>query len=224
MLVSGLLLAATVGLVAGVGRHPTDAAPLTSFRAIGELDGSVYEALVRIRTTVLTNIFEVFDWSGKGVVTIPIRIVLVAVLLWRRFFGAAIAFAISWAVSEIAIEVLKTTFMRGRPPLPLVETVGFSFPSGHATAGAAIAVSIVLAFMRHGLRRRLWVAAAMAFAFVMAFSRVYLGAHWLSDVTTGVLLGTSTAALAFAGVDSIRHASHRRRVRPTAALEPSARE
>ena len=37
------------------------------------------------------------------------------------------------------------------------------------------------------------------------------GAHWLSDVVTGVLFGTSMAVLAFALVDEIRHAALRRR-------------
>ena len=66
-------------------------------------------------------------------------------------------------------------------------------------------MSVVLAFFPHGPRRRKWIVAAIAFAFAMAFSRVYLGVHWLSDVETGVLLGTSVALLTFALVDEIRH-------------------
>ena len=43
---------------------------------------------------------------------------------------------------------------------------------------------------------RWWGAAAVAFSIVMALSRAYLGAHWLSDALAGVLLGTSCALLA----------------------------
>jgi undecaprenyl-diphosphatase len=204
-----ILVVALVFMIVGVGKHPTDLAPETTFPAIGEIDDSVYDALVPRRTDIATSVFEVFDLTGKGIVTIPLRIVLVGVLLFRRKWAAAAAFAIAWATSEIAIEVLKGYFERGRPPLPLVETVGFSFPSGHATAGAAIAVAVVLAFLKPGHRRRVWIGLAVAFAFAMAFSRVYLGAHWLSDVVTGVLLGSVCAIGGFALVDEAQHRRHR---------------
>ena len=74
-----------------------------------------------------------------------------------------------------------------------METNGFSFPSGHAVAGAALAVSLVLVFFPTRQRRRKWELLAVGFTFVMALSRVYLSAHWFSDVVTGVLLGTGIA-------------------------------
>ena len=204
-----VLVAALLFMVVGVGKHPTEAAPETTIAAIGEFDESVYDTIVPRRSDILTSVFKGFDLTGKGIVTIPLRIVLVAILLVRRKWAAAVAFAIAWATSEIAIEVLKGFFERGRPSLPLVETVGFSFPSGHATAGAAIAVAVVLAFLKPGHRRRVWIGLALAFAFTMAFSRVYLGAHWLSDVVTGVLLGSVCAIGGFALVDEIQHRRHR---------------
>lgn len=204
-----LLLAALIFMLVGVGKHPTTAAPQTTIPVIGELDDSVYDSIVPRRTDVLTTVFKAFDVTGKGVVTIPLRIVLVAILFIRRRWAAAVAFMLAWATSEIAIEVLKGYFQRGRPPLPLVGTVGYSFPSGHATAGAAIAVAVVFAFLRPGHRRRVWIGAAIVFAFAMAFSRVYLGAHWLSDVATGVLLGSVCAIGGFALVDEVQHRRHR---------------
>jgi membrane-associated phospholipid phosphatase len=199
-----LMLGALVFMVLGVGKHPTDLAPVTTLPAIGRLDANLYEAIVPTRDVVLADVFKLFDLTGKGIVTIPLRIALLAVLLLRRRFAAGIAFALTWASSEIAIAVMKGAFQRGRPPGPLVTTIGFSFPSGHATASAAIGVSIVLAFLRPGHRRRVWILVAVGIAFAMAFSRVYLGAHWLSDVVTGVLLGSVCAIGSFALVDEVR--------------------
>jgi undecaprenyl-diphosphatase len=207
-----VLLAALVFMLFGVGKHPTELAPETTVAAIGRLDTRVYDAVVQVRDDVLTAVFKLFDWTGKGIVTIPLRIALLAVLLWRRRFAAGIAFALSWASSEIVVATLKPAFGRGRPPLPLVETVGLSFPSGHATAGAALGVAIALAFLRPGHRRRVWIGIAVLLAFVMAFSRVYLGAHWLSDVVTGVLLGSVAAIGSFAIVDEVRLRLLRNRV------------
>ena len=212
IVLGALLIALTIGMLIGVGKHPTDLAPVTTLPVIGSIDGAVNDWVQTIRMQVLTWIAEIFNWLGRGVVTIPLRAVLVLYLLWRRRFGAAVAFGLAWLFSEVGVEIMKAYFHRGRPPGANVNTYGsFSFPSGHATAGAAVTVAIVLAFLRHGPQRRKWVLLAMAFAFVMGFSRVYLGAHWLSDVETGVLFGTSVTVLAFAGVDEVRHAALRRR-------------
>ena len=83
-------------------------------------------------------------------------------------------------------------------------TAGFSFQSGHAVAGAAIAVALVLVLVPPGRARRRWELTAIAFAFVMAMSRVYLDAHWFSDVVAGVLLGSGVALAAAAIATEVR--------------------
>jgi membrane-associated phospholipid phosphatase len=54
-------------------------------------------------------------------------------------------------------------------------------------------VALVLAFFPPGRTRRRWELIALAFSFLMAVSRVYLAAHWFSDVVAGVLLGAGIA-------------------------------
>jgi membrane-associated phospholipid phosphatase len=54
-------------------------------------------------------------------------------------------------------------------------------------------VAAVIALVPEGPRRYRWGAVAVAFSSLMALSRTYLGAHWLSDAVAGVLLGTSIA-------------------------------
>jgi membrane-associated phospholipid phosphatase len=66
-----------------------------------------------------------------------------------------------------------------------------------------VAVGIAL-FPPGLLHRWLWGAAAVILSFVMACSRAYLGAHWLSDVVAGVLLGASIAVLTALIVESVR--------------------
>lgn len=216
-----LIVVGLVGMMLAVGSTPVAHPLWTNLAVVGRTDGSVYRWVVSIRGGFLTAIFKVFDFVGQGLVTIPLRIVLLALLLWRRRFGAASAFALTWLVSEVALNVMKSGFARTRPPLPLVLTNGYSFPSGHATAAAAIAVSTVLAFMPAGHRRRAWVLLAVLFSFAMGFSRVYLGAHWFSDVVTGVLLGASSAVLSFGVVDEVRNLAlpriHARRQASTGA-------
>jgi undecaprenyl-diphosphatase len=97
--------------------------------------------------------------------------------------------------SEILIGTLKGLYDRQRPParLALVSTHGASFPSGHAVAASVTVVALVLALFPAGPHRWWWGLAAALFSFVMAISRAYLAAHWLSDAVAGMLLGITVA-------------------------------
>ena len=68
------------------------------------------------------------------------------------------------------------------------KTTDFSFPSDHATAAGAVAVGLLLTNRRWGI-------IAAALAVVMAFTRVYVGAHYPADVLAGLALGGIVAAV-----------------------------
>jgi len=197
-----------------VGRHPPEVAPLTTIRFVGRFDTTMSGWMLDVRNASLTWICKVLNVIGGGVVTIPVRIAAVLVLAIRRRWARCLAFASTWASSEIVLNQLKSWFHRGRPPSPLVTTVGFSFPSGHAVAGAATAVALVLAFFPAGERRHRWEWLAVGFAFVMSMSRVYLAAHWFSDVVTGTLLGAGIAIFWAATITECRDVIFRARGEP----------
>ncbi len=201
----------------GVGRHAPELAPLTTFRPIGHLDERTYRAMEDVRNVVLSGFARVLNVVGGGIVTIPLRIVVALWLAFRRRWRAFATWVLTWVAAEVVLEVAKAYFHRGRPPNPLVATTGYSFPSGHAVAGSATAVALVLVFMEPGPRRRKWEVLAVIFSFVMAMSRVYLNAHWLSDVVAGVLLGTGVALGSAALATEVRDIALRRRGPPAAA-------
>jgi membrane-associated phospholipid phosphatase len=210
---SVVLLGAMVFVFAAVGRHPPGLAPTTTLPFVGEFDLSVLHWMDDIRNEVLTLLARFLNVLGGGLVTIPLRIIVAAWLLVRTRWRAFATWMITWAAAELIVTAAKTFFHRGRPPDRLVDVVGFSFPSGHAVAGAAIAVALVLVLMPAGPARRRWELAAIAFAFVMAMSRVYLNAHWFSDVVAGVLLGAGVALGTAGVVTEIRDVALRTRAR-----------
>jgi len=214
---SAVLLGAMVFVFAAVGRHPPGLAPTTTLPFVGEFDLSVFHWIDDVRNAVLTFLARFLNVLGGGMVTIPLRIVVAIWLAFRRRWRAFATWVITWAAAELILTAAKTFFHRGRPPQPLVDVVSFSFPSGHAVAGAATAVALVLVLLPAGPARRRWELAAIAFAFVMAMSRVYLNAHWFSDVVAGVLLGAGVALGTAGVVTEIRDVALRRHERKAGA-------
>lgn len=116
---------------------------------------------------------------------------------------AAVA-AVVWAgaamiVGALAVQLIGAPIDRARPTVTLpgthllVErTTDFSFPSDHGTATAAIAVGLIAAGPL--LRRRWYGRVALALAVLMAVDRVYVGAHYPTDVVAGFVLGAAIAA------------------------------
>ncbi|HYJ61667.1 MAG TPA: phosphatase PAP2 family protein [Actinomycetota bacterium] len=208
-----LLLALGAAAAAMVGRHPTELAPVTTLPAIGRADAAVERTVQDLRVVPFTWLAMALSVLGGGLVTIPLRIGAIAVLAVRRRWLRLTGFALAWLAAEASLLILKPWFHRGRPPEPLVDTVGFSFPSGHALGVATTTVALVLAFLPAGPRRRRWEWIAVAYAFTMSISRVYLGAHWFSDVVVGTLLGAGLAialsAIAVEVRDLIFQAEHR---------------
>jgi membrane-associated phospholipid phosphatase len=211
---SAILLVLCVCSLFLVGRHPPELAPQTTAAIVGRFDESMHSWMDDIQNTPLTWLAKALNVLGGGFVTIPVRIAATAFLLWRRRWRQAVAFVLTWITSEVVLTWLKIWFHRGRPPGALVVTSGNSFPSGHAVAASATAVALVLAFFPPGERRRRWEWLAVAFAFVMAFSRVYLSAHWFSDVVAGTLLGAGIAIFWASAVTEVRDVWFRREGRP----------
>ena len=179
---------------------------------VQRLDDAFLQLVLRHRSGWLTAIGKAFDVLGSVRVTLPVRILAAGYLLFRRRWWHATAFVGAMALAETATHVMKLAYGRFRPPNPLVHTTSSSFPSGHAVATAVTAVALVIAFFPTGRQRVIWGTAAAVFAFLMALSRAYLAAHWLTDAIEGNLIGVTCALLPALVVETIRERRERREV------------
>jgi membrane protein DedA with SNARE-associated domain/membrane-associated phospholipid phosphatase len=106
----------------------------------------------------------------------------------------------------LLVELLKQFYALPRPPgIEMLQ--GYAYPSGHATLATATYgfLAILLARdVRPAYRLAIYIFASLLILLI-AFSRLYLGAHWLTDVIGGMLLGLAWAALL--GIAYRRHAS-----------------
>ena len=190
---------------------------------IQHLDDSWLRLMVSGRDTPLTVIAKVFNLLGLVYVTLPVRLVIAGYLAFRRRWWHLAAFAAAVLLSEVLIGPVKATYGRARPPGSLVATSGASFPSGHAIAASVTVLAAVIALVPAGRRRIAWGLAGAIFAILMAASRAYLGAHWLSDAIAGLLLGTSCALVAAVAVDRAQRSQRRRRPARTVASQETTR-
>jgi len=187
---------------------------------IQRLDDSWLRLMVSGRDAPVTVIAKVFNVLGLVYVTLPVRIAIAGYLAVRRQWWHCAAFVAAVVLSEILIGPLKGAYDRARPPGSLVATSGASFPSGHSIAASATVLAAVIALVPAGRRRVAWGLAAAGFAILMALSRAYLGAHWLSDAIAGLLLGTACALVAATAADQVQR--RRRRHAMRAGSSPGA--
>lgn len=166
-------------------------------RATGDhvqwLDDEFLDLMERLRNPPATALAKVLAFTGGAVCTWTVRAVVTAVLVRRRHWVHLAAFACAVVTSEAMIGILKALYDRPRPVGALIGTTSSSFPSGHAVAAAVTAVGVVIVLLPAGHERWVWERRAAAYASLMALSRTYLGAHWLSDVIAGGALGAAVA-------------------------------
>lgn len=166
---------------------------------VGSADLDAVRDLASGRTTTATVVGHVLSWLGSGYVVYPVALAACLGLYQRGRLAQAVAVGVCTAGAVALYSIDKLLVGRNRPPVPHLDLVtGYSFPSGHATQSTALCVALLMIALLSGPRQRQIAAVAAGCLLVagVAFSRVYLGVHYPSDVVAGVLLGGTWSALA----------------------------
>ncbi|MCH4084557.1 MAG: phosphatase PAP2 family protein [Olsenella sp.] len=184
-----------VGIACGLGFVAL--AVLVCGGATAQADGAALALVASARTAWLTHAFLLVTNALSPMVLVAVAVM--ATLALALFRGRVLLNLIALGGACALNVVLKAAFCRPRPEaFMLVAESGYSFPSGHAMVCTTVAALAWLASRpRLGARGRAILAAVCTASVVLVCaSRVYLGAHYLSDVAAGVLAALAWVALA----------------------------
>ncbi len=164
-------------------------------------DRAAFDVVADLHAGWLVAVAKIVTWLGSAAVILPVAVVA-AVVLGRSGRWAELAVMVAALVAVFAgSDALKAAVDRPRPPDPLVATGGGSFPSGHAAHSMLYPFLAILAAKLAPLGAR-WRTAILVTGFLLALivglTRVYLRAHYMSDVYGGWSLGAAGFAAAAA--------------------------
>ena len=173
-----------------------------------------------IRSDILTPLLTTLTHTGdKGIIWIAMCILMVIIPKSRKF---GIIAGASLALEAIIVNIfIKNAVARTRPYdaieglVSLVEKqVDYSFPSGHtgaafAVAGAFLIIAIaglpvivksgIISRTKTSLAYKIFTAVTIVFSFIIAFSRLYVGVHYPTDVLGGFIIGIASSIIAYFG-------------------------
>lgn len=208
-LLAGLLVFATMTLTLGdISEDIINHEPLTV------ADASLSTWLHAHGSPSLTTMMLVATSFGSTVTVTCISVILGLYLLRRRSFHWLAALAASVAGGALLNKLLKYAFHRPRPHFddPILRLTSYSFPSGHtmmATVLFGVVAAYFLAKTSDWRWRVLIILSATLLIALVSFSRIYLGAHYLSDVLGAMAEGLAWLSLCLTVVYSIWQRSHR---------------
>ncbi|MEO7168358.1 MAG: phosphatase PAP2 family protein [Chthoniobacterales bacterium] len=169
----------------------------------------------RNETAALTLFARILTFFGSVAFVTSASIIAALVLLWRKSRNELLAVVFTMGGGSLLNIFLKHIFHRQRPVLenPLVTLSSYGFPSGH-TMGATLFYGLMALFAT-GLcvswqsRMLAWIGLG-ALILLVGLSRIYLGAHYLSNVMGAMAASIVWLAVCWTALETLRR---RRRLR-----------
>ena len=168
---------------------------LTLFVAFGKMDAfdeRVFNAIIKSKNVPLTEFLRVITHlaSTVGIITLTL---VTGILFYRRKSLSDFKYVVlNVGTGVILMEVIKNIIKRVRPAWKWIVQGGFSYPSGHTISAFMLYGTLMLLIYKKvhvRLRKPLLILSGLMII-LTGLSRVYFGAHYLTDVLASLLLGT----------------------------------
>lgn len=154
------------------------------------LNMPVYNLLQSVRIHTLDHFFLSLTLLGDKHVLLLMSLIVLLWLSWRKRWWAALHWFAITALSAVGIEFFKHIIHSPRPPHYALINHTSSFPSGHTVLSLTLFGFLAVLIsdnLPEGRRAPIFIT-TIILVFLIGFSRVYLGAHWLTDVLASIYL------------------------------------
>jgi len=202
--IGALLLIAAAWLFGAIAEDVVNGERLTA------LDGEVAQWLHRRTEAPLTQVMLVVTNLHSTVAIACYGAVAAVWFAWRRRWRGLATVGVGIGGGLVLNVLMKHAFRRARPTFddPLLTLASYSFPSGHVAASTVfygLGVAWVFARTRRPRWRALAVIGALAMIALVAFTRMYLGLHYLSDVVAAFAEGVAWLAICLGALTAYWH-------------------
>lgn len=176
------------------------------------LDQAVLLGIHQVHSPWLDALVASTTDIGGLIGVVILTLLAVGLLCLARKYRAVVQLLIGVGGAGLMNVLLKNMFERARPDLWqwLVHESSYSFPSGHAMASSALAMSVVL-ILWHTRWRWGAVAAAALYTVYVGLTRLYLGVHYPSDISAAWIISAAWVVLASMVIGTIKPRIMKRR-------------
>ena len=156
------------------------------------LDSIAFRFFESIQNPTLTSFSKFIAIATNPILLLALIIIISGGLYFNNRKSQAIFLFLVSVITAFVNEILKQILRIPRPISTLIQETGFSFPSGH-TMFAIVFFTIITYIFTKGLSIKIKIFAysiSSIIILIIAFTRIYLQVHWLTDIIGGLIIGT----------------------------------
>jgi len=166
---------------------------LSYLKIFPKLDLIVNSLMPSLQNNFFASISKIIDFIFDTEFMILVSLILSAFIWFTHSKKESLFFAITIILNAAIVFVLKELVQRARPSNALLISKSFAFPSGHTTNAVVFFGLLIYLIFKKDKSKNLKIASislSIFMIFLIAFTRLYLNLHWLTDVLGGLTLGT----------------------------------
>lgn len=155
------------------------------------IDKSIHDFVIKFSSEVTTTIMKIFTFFGSTIFIVILSIILFIIFIILKQKDKAFKTAGAIIISTIINNIIKIIIRRPRPEYMTVVEKTFSYPSGHTMASTTLYGILLYLLLKSNLNKTYKIGFGIILGnlpLLVGISRIYLGAHFFTDVFGGYLL------------------------------------